>query len=118
MAYRPLEGYIDFPAGILPEDPHIALCFDYEFAGKRMGEEVSLLIHSWVIDHMNNIFTRRASYILSRVDAVDCISLHIRNHLIAMGLEDMSCRRLMRNFEVDPGKAVAYDLMEFNKIVR
>jgi hypothetical protein len=49
MSFRPLDGFLDFPENTQPEDLYMGLTFDYEFAGKRMGDQVSLLIHSWVI---------------------------------------------------------------------
>jgi hypothetical protein len=32
-----------------------------------------------------------------------------------MGVDDMFCRRLMRDFEVDNEKAISYDMMEFSR---
>ncbi len=43
MSFRPLYGFIDFPENVKPEDLHLGLTFDYEFAGKRTGELVCLL---------------------------------------------------------------------------
>lgn len=107
MNYKPLGGYFDLPCDKAPENPHLGLTFDYEFAGKPMGEQLSLLIHSWIIDHPGNIFSRKANYFIPRPNAVECISKHIKDHLIAMGVDDMSCRRLMRDFEVDKKKVIA-----------
>lgn len=118
MSFRPLDGYIDFPLNKIPEDPHMGLSFDYEFAGKRKGEQVSLLIHSWIIDHRGNVFSRKGEYFLPRVDTIDAITKHVKTHLIDMGVDDMSCRRMMRAFEVDNGKAISYDAMEFNKLLK
>jgi len=83
-----------------------------------MGDQVSLLIHSWIIDYQGNIFSRKGSYILVRINAVDCLSKHIRDHIVFLGLDDMSCRRLMRNFELDNKKCITYDTLEFKKGVR
>lgn len=116
MTLRPLHGYNDFPANEKPEDPHLGLNFDYEFAGKRMGEQVSLLIHSWIIDYRGNIFSRKASYLLPRIDALPAITKHIRKHLIDMGVDDMSCRRLMRDFKVDNRKCIAVENWADTKI--
>jgi hypothetical protein len=118
MSFRPLDGFIDFPQNAQPEDPHMGLTFDYEFAGKRMGDQVSLLIHSWVIDYQGNIFSRKGSYILPRIDAVDCLTKHIRDHIVFLGLDDMSCRRLMRDFELDNKKCIIYNSLEFSKGLR
>lgn len=35
MDYRAHGGYIDLPSDKVPEDPHLDLAFDYEFAGKE-----------------------------------------------------------------------------------
>ena len=109
MSLRPLGGYIDFPLNTLPEDPHLGLTYDYEFAGKPMGEQLELLIHSWVIDDPGNIYSRRATYIIPQINAIECITLHIRNHIISLGVEDMSCRRLMRDLEINKEKAISYE---------
>lgn len=113
MSFLPLGGFKDFPENQQPEDPHLGLEFDYEFAGERMGSQVSLLIHSWIIDYQGNIFSRKATYNLPRTEAITCIIRHIQKHLLAMGVDDMSCRRLMRDFEVKGEKAIAYERREF-----
>lgn len=118
MSFNPLSGYIDFPQNEAPEDPHMGINFDYEFAGKRTGEMVSLLIHSWIIDHQGKVYSRKASYFFPRVDAVEAITKHIKAHLTKMGVDDMFCRRLMRDFEVDNEKAIPYDMMEFSRLVK
>ena len=118
MSFIPLNGYIEFPLNEIPEDPHMGLSFDYEFAGKRTGDMVSLLIHSWIIDHRGNVFSRKASYFLPRVDAVTAITKHIRTHLIDMGVDDMFCRRLLRDFEVESEKSIPYDNMEFSRQIK
>ncbi len=117
MSFRPLYGFIDFPENVKPEDLHLGLTFDYEFAGKRTGELVCLLIHSWVIDFQGNIFSRKCEYMLPRIKAVDCLTQHIRDHIVFLGLDDMSCRRLMRDFELDNKKCITYDVLEFGKEV-
>ena len=63
MSFRPLDGFIDFPLNDIPEDPHMGLDFDYEFAGKKLGEQLSLLVHSWGIDYQGKIYSRKGSYI-------------------------------------------------------
>jgi len=118
MSFRPLDGFIDFPENAQPEDPYMELTFDYEFAGKRMGDQISLLIHSWIIDYQGNIFSRKGSYILPRINAVDCLTKHIRDHIVFLGLDDMSCRRLLREFEIDNKKCISYNTLEFDKEVR
>jgi len=55
MSFRPLDGFIDFPVNTLPEDLDMGLKFDYEFAGKKMGDQVSLII-SW---YMNIVLKTR-----------------------------------------------------------
>jgi len=55
---------------------------------------------------------------LPRIKAVDCLTQHIRDHIVFLGLDDMSCRRLMRDFELDNIKCVTYDVLEFGKGVR
>lgn len=57
MSFRPLGGYFGFPMEKLPEDPHLGLDFDYEYACKYMGEQMSLIIQSWVIDYTGKIFS-------------------------------------------------------------
>jgi len=118
MSFRPLDGFIDFPGNTLPEDLDMDFKFDYEFAGKRMGDQVSLIIHSWVVDYQGNIFSRKGSYILPRINAVECLTKHIRDHIVFLGLDDMSCRRLLRDFELDNKKCITYDTLEFRKEVR
>lgn len=114
MNYRPHEGHIDFPEGKTLEDPHLDINFSYEFAKKSMGDQLFLLVHSWIIDYQGNIFSRKSSYLLARTDAIDCLTRHIRNHLVNMGVDDMSCRRLMRDFEVDNGRNISYELLSIN----
>lgn len=116
MRIRPLNGYSDFPENETPEDPHLGLSFDYEFAGERMGEQLSLLVHSWIIDYQGKVFSRKGGYILPRIDAIEAITKHIRDHLVNMGVDDMSCRRLMRDFEVDKEKCIPYDKWTFTKM--
>ncbi len=118
MSFRPLDGFINFPEKDLPEELDMGFTFDYEFAGKRMGDQVSLLVHSWIIDYQGKIFSRKGSYILARIDAVVCLTKHIRDHIVFLGLDDMSCRRLMRDFELDNKKCITYNSLEFSKGVR
>ena len=118
MSFRPLDGFIDFPLNDIPEDPHMGLEFDYEFAGKKLGEQLSLLIHTWVVDYEGKIYSRKGSYILPALDSIDCLTMHIRNHLVNLGVDDMSCRRLMRDFEVDNKKSIPYDTLTFNITAR
>jgi hypothetical protein len=118
MSFRPLDGFIDFPENAQPEDPYMGLTFDYEFAGKRLGDQVSLLIHSWIIDYQGNIFSRKCSYILPRINAAECLTKHIRDHIVFLGLDDISCRRLMRDFELDNKKCITYNTRDFSKEVR
>jgi len=54
---------------------------------------------------------------LPRLKAVDCLTQHIRDHIVFLGLDDMSCRRLLRDFELDNKKCVVYDVLEFGKEV-
>lgn len=115
MNFKPLYGYIDFPFNEKPGDHHLGLSFDYEYAGKRMGEQVSLLIHSWIIDHRGNVYSRKGEYMLPRVNAIDAITKHIKTHLTNMGVDDMSGRRLMRDFEVGKEKSIPYDVMVFSR---
>lgn len=116
MSFRPLNGYLDVPAEDKPEDPHMGLSFDYEFAGKRLGEQVSLLIHSWIVDASGKIYSRRGEYILPRIDALTCLTKHIRDHIVFIGLDDASCRRLMRDFQVDNKKSIPYNSLEFHRV--
>lgn len=118
MSFRPLDGFIDFPLNDIPEDPHMGIEFDYEFAEKRLGEQLSLLIHSWVIDYQGKIYSRKGNYILSASDSIECVIIHIRNHLVNLGVDDMSCRRLMRDFEVENYKSIPYDTLTFNMPAR
>lgn len=110
-----MHGFIELPSNEKPEDPHLGLSFDYEFSGKRMGEQVSLHIHSWIIDYQGKVFSRKGNYLLPRVDAVEAITKHIRNHLMDMGIDDMSCRRLLRDFEVEKEKSIPFDSWTFHK---
>lgn len=63
--------------------------------GKRNGEVLDLLVHNWVIDNNENIFKRKGNYLINRIDAVDCITAHVRTHLKDLGIADMELRRLM-----------------------
>ncbi|MEP6262881.1 MAG: hypothetical protein ABJ092_14990 [Gillisia sp.] len=118
MSFRPLDGFFDFPISEILEDPHMGLEFDYEFAGKRLGDQLTLLIHSWVIDFQGKIYSRKGNYILPATDSIECITKHIRNHIVHLGVDDMSCRRIMRDFEVDNKKSIPYDTLTFNKLTR
>lgn len=109
MSFKPLGGYLDLPSENMLEDSHMGVDFGYEYARDLMGDQMSLVIHSWVIDYLGTIFSRKATYLISRIDEVECITKHTRNHLIEVGIDDMSCRRLMRYFEVDNSKIVSYE---------
>ena len=108
MGFSPLDGYMNIPLITKPEDPHMGIRFDYEFSKKRMGDQICLFIHSWIIDHRGSIFSRKATYSIALNDEFECITKHIKDHMISMGLEDMSCRKLMRYFEIDKSKHISY----------
>jgi hypothetical protein len=111
-----MGGYINHPANEIIEDPHHGVEYDYEYAGEKVGEQLSLLIHSWIIDYEGKVYSRKGTYILHRKDAIECISEHLKGHLVNMGVDDMTCRRLMRGFTVDKNKCIPYDIFTFNRI--
>lgn len=113
MKFRPLGGYLDIPVNGEIEDT-LNLVFDYQFMGKRNGEILDLLIYSCVIDYNENIFKRKSKYLIKRIDAVKCITYHIKNHLKNLGIADMELRRLTRDFEVDKSKTLKYDVYKFD----